>query len=408
MRLAELAEEAGHYEDAEALCDLALNWYEGDEDPVPAIRLKRMRTLVRMQRGQTARETLNALVSLVDEATLVGADAERAATLLVASLMLGRLGEPREAQRLAEECVSIAERVGDPVLLCDSYNRLAVCIMLTDGIRARGLFERALELIVPLSDVFRRVRVLNNLGILDLSANRWTDARRSLEAAADFARTAGLTESWGRAALNLGVLAYRGGNLEEAARTFGEALRLGGEVQQTELQLIAIYNLGHLARERGDLRRAVDTYELAMELAERIGQSEVQAGSMAAMALSRLSLGDESGAESIFARLMPLVAGQPEWFQGREFVEALAIHLAVRRGGAGAIERFAAAVAKAESRDVFGACWLVIEVAPAIKDAWPEGLDELVRRLSGHPEVLESPTIRERLGVLMLDSSRKC
>ena len=29
VRLAELAEAAGHYEDAEALCDLALNWYEG-------------------------------------------------------------------------------------------------------------------------------------------------------------------------------------------------------------------------------------------------------------------------------------------------------------------------------------------------------------------------------------------
>jgi tetratricopeptide (TPR) repeat protein len=258
-----------------------------------------------------------------------------------------------------------------------------------------------------LSDVFRRVRVLNNLGILDLGANRWAEARRSLEAAADFARTAGLTESWGRAALNLGVLAYRGGDLDEAARTFGEALRLGGEVQQTELQVIAIYNLGHLARQSGDLRRAVDTYELAMELAERIGQSEVQAGSMGALALCLLALGDESGAESISRRLMPLVAGQPEWFQGREFVEALAIHLAFRQDGARAIEQFTAAVAKAESRDVFGACWLVIEVASAIKDAWPEGLDELVRRLSGHPEVVESAAMRERLGVWMLDSSRK-
>jgi tetratricopeptide (TPR) repeat protein len=322
--------------------------------------------------------------------------------------MLGRLGEPREAQLLAEECVSIAERVGDSVLLCDSYNRLAVCLMLTDGIRARGLFERALELIVPRSDVFRRVRLLNNLGILDLGANRWTDARKSLEAAADLARTAGLMESWGRAALNLGVLAYRRGDLEQAEKTFGEALRLGGEVQQTELQLIATYNLGHISRDRGDLRRAVDTYELAMELAERIGQSEVQAGSMAAMALTLFTLGDERGAATLFERLMPLVEGQPEWFQGREFVEALAVRLAVGRDGARAYEQFLAAVAKAESRDIFGACWLAIEIGPVLKDAEPKGLDELVRRLAGHPDVLDSPTLRERLGVLMLDSSEAC
>src|SRR5206468_877425 len=52
VRMAELAEAAGHYEDAEALCDLALNWYEEDSDPLESIRLKRMRTLVRMRRGQ--------------------------------------------------------------------------------------------------------------------------------------------------------------------------------------------------------------------------------------------------------------------------------------------------------------------------------------------------------------------
>ena len=406
VRMAELAESAGHYEEAEALCDLALNWYEGDEDPVQAIRLKRMRTLVRMQRGQAARETLSALFALVEEATLAGADAERASILLVASQMLGRLGEAREAQRVAEECVAIAERVADPVLLCDSYNRLAVCLMWTDAARARALFTRALDLIAPLSDVFRRVRVLNNMGNLELAENQWAEARRSLEAAADFARTAGLIDSWARAALNLGVLAFRLGDFKESGRMLSEALRLGAEVQQTEAQLVATYNLGHLAREMGDHKRAGETYELAMELAERIGQAEVQIGAGAGMALSRLALGDLSDAIRLHERLIPLVERQSEWFKNREFVEALSILLAVRRGDGTAYERFKAALARAEEQDVYAVTWLIAEVGPAIREHAPEALEALVRRFSGRPEVLDSPQIRERFSVLMLDSAK--
>jgi tetratricopeptide (TPR) repeat protein len=404
VRLAELAEAAGHYEDAEALCDQALAWYEGHSDPVQAIRLKRMRTLVRMQRGQGARETLDALFALVKEATLAGADAERASILLVASQMLARLGDKREAQRVAEECVAIAEQVDDPVLKCDSYNRLAVCLMLSDGARARALFTRALELIVPLSDVFRRVRLLNNMGTLALGTNRWMEARRSLEEAVDFARTAGLIEPWARSSLNLAVLTFRMGNFAEASSLLNEGLRLGAEAQQSELQLIATYNLGHLARELGDHRRAGETYELAMELAERIGLSEVQIGALAGVALSRLALGDIAAATRLHAQLIPLVEGQPEWFKNREFFEALSILLAVERGDPDALEMFETALSLVEERDVFSASWLIAEVGLALRPYDPDALEAVVRRFADRPEVLDSPQIRERFGVLMLDT----
>jgi tetratricopeptide (TPR) repeat protein len=408
VRLAELAEAAGHYEDAEALCDLALNWFEGDEDPVQAIRLKRMRTLVRMQRGQGARETLSALFALVDEATLAGADSERASTLLIASQMLGRLGEPREAQRIAEECLAIAERIGDPVLLCDSCNRLALCVVLSNPTRARELFRRALELIVPLSDVFRRVRLLNNIGFLELTANRFAAARESLEAAVRFARSAKLLELWARASLNLGVIAIRTGQYDEASRTLGEALRLSADAQQTDIQLIITYNLGHLARDQGDFGRAAEIYELAMELAERIGQSEVKAGALAGMALCRLALGFPEQGVRLNDDLQPLAERLPDWFQGRELVEALRIHLSMRRSKQEAFELFTAALALAEARDVYGASWLVAEFGPLLRDHAPEAIDRAFERYRGRPEILETPRIRERFGVLMLDGTENC
>ena len=408
VRLAELAEAAGHFGEAEALCDLALDWYEGDDDPVLAIRLKRMRTLVRMQRGQGARETLSALFALVDEATLVGADTERASILLVASQMLARLGEPHEAQRVAEECVAIAERVGDAILLSDSCNRLGLCLLLSEPERAREMFRRALELIVPLSDVYRRVRLLNNIGLLELTANRLTHARESLESAVMFARTAGLIDLWARASLNLGVIACRNGHYEEASRTLGEAIRLSAETQQTEVQLVSTYNLGHLAWELGDLQRAADTYELATELADRIGQSEIKAGALAGMALCRLALGHVEDAASLHRQLQPLAGRLSEWFQGRERVEALAIHLALLRSIKEAFELFIPALALAESRDVYGSGWLVAEFALALRAHDPDDIDAIVQRYDARPELADTPWIRERFGVALRDSEKSC
>jgi predicted ATPase len=406
VRLAELAEAAGHYEDAEALCDLALNWYEGDEDPVPAIRLKRMRTLVRMRRGQGARETLSALFALVDEAMLAGADAERASILLVSSQMLARLGEQTEAERVAEECVAIAERSTDPLVLADSCNRLGVCLLLSDSARARALFTRALEIVVPLSDVLRRVRLLNNVGLLEIAASRWSEARRSLEEAVDFARAAGLIELWARASHNLGVLAFRTGRYEEASASLGEALRLSAEAQHTELQLVSTYTLAHVALETEDFRRSADIFELSMELAERIGQSEIQAGSLAGLALSHLAKGDVETAVRLNARLGALVASQTTWFQNREFVEAVAIHLALQRGDESAAERFNSTLALMGEQDAYGAAWLIAEFGEALLGVAPELVREAVDRYGNRPEVLDNPRIRQRFGVLIVDSAK--
>jgi tetratricopeptide (TPR) repeat protein len=322
--------------------------------------------------------------------------------------MLARLGEPHEAQRVAEECVAIAEQVGDPVLLSDSYNRLGLCSVISEPERAREMFRRALELVVPLSDVYRRVRLLNNIGFLELTANRLAPARESLESAVMFARTAGLIDLWARASLNLGVISFHGGRYEECSHALSEAIRLSAEAQQTEVQLIGTYNLGNLARELGELQKAADTYELATELADRIGQSEIKAGALAGMALCRLALGHVDDAASLNERLQPLAGKLPEWFQGRELVEALPIHLALRRSKEEAFELFAPALALAESRDVYGAGWLVAEFGLTLREHDPGAIDQIVRRYEARPELADTPWIRERFGVLLRDSAKSC
>jgi tetratricopeptide (TPR) repeat protein len=302
--------------------------------------------------------------------------------------------------------VRIAERCDDPVLLTDSYNRLAITLLLSDPERARGLFARALDIIVPVSDALRRARVLNNIGILELMQNRYPEARESLLVAAEFSKTAGLTEHWGRASLNLGVLAIRTGDYAAASVALGEALRLCAEAQNTELQLITTYNLANLARDTEDYRRAGATYELAMELADRIGQSDIQVGALAGMALCRLAGGDVAEATRLHELVQSQVAQQAEWFQGRELVEALAIRLALLNGRGEASQIFTSAVALADTRDVYGGVWLTAELGELLREGAPEAVETAVRRYATRPEVFGNPRVRGRFGVLMLDSAK--
>ena len=406
MRMVSIAEVAGRFEEAEVLCNQALDWYTLQDDRMNALKVKRTRLLVRTKRGQGARETLTELLELEREAAAAGADMERAAVLLLVAQMHWRLGDLRAAQGCAEEAVAIAERGQDPILLADACNRLAATLPPEARQRSRELFARSLEIATALGDPFRRLRGLNNIGVQELLASNWDEARRALTMASEQARTAGLVESWGRAELNLGVLAARVGDDEAAGRALSESLRLTAMVQLGEEQLYATYNMAHLERVRERYREAIDTYELVTELAERIGQVEVQAGGIAGMGLCRFLSGDLAGARQSFAAASPLMERLTDWFQGRELVEALELHLALTDGQ---IERactvFDRALSLAAPSDTYGAAWLTAEFALVLYEHSPGVVGAAIHRYEHVPEVVGNSRIRDRFAVLKIDSN---
>jgi predicted ATPase/GGDEF domain-containing protein len=405
VRMASLAEVAGRYEEAEALCELALAWYDEQGDRLHALRVKRTRMLVRMARGQSAQDTLTGLKSLEEEAREVNAYPERAAILLLISQTHWRLGDPLAAKRVAEECVAIAEHTDDLALLSDSCNRLAITIQLEDAPQARALFNRSLGLATDIGDTMRRARSLNNLGILELIENNWDEAKKVLSAAVEESRTAGLIEWWGRAALNFGVLAARIGDYEVAAEQLGEALQLCANVQNSELQLYATYNLAHLERDRGRIREAGETYELVMALAQRIGQAEVEYGARAGFGLCELATGAVESARAAAALVGPFLASRTDWFQGRELGEALALRFLLQEDRPSeAVARLTEALALAHPSDVYGAAWLTAEFGEEMRPYAPDLVTEALSRYASRPEVLANPRIRDRFTVLQLDS----
>lgn len=406
VRMASLAEVAGRYEEAEALCDQALTWYAAQGEKVPAMRLKRTRALVRMKRGESAQDTLDELVALEAEASAAHADMERAAILLLIAQMHWRLGDIRAAQRVAEEALEIAKTGGDVVLLADACNRLAVTIQLENAPRARALFMQSLDIARSIGDAFRGVRGLNNIGVLEMICNNLDEAWRVLTTAVEQARTAGIIESWGRAELNLGVIAGRMGNYEVAARAFSEALRLTSMVQNSEEQLYATFNLAHLERENDRPREAADTYELVIDLAERIGQVQIQAGAYGGLGLCRFDLADIAGAREALKRGAALTDRIGEWHPSRELNYGLRLHLAIVDGeGDAAVALFESALSHADVSDISGAAWLVAEFAGPLRAYAKDLMDQKIALYQNHPEVLGNPKMKRRFDVLKGDTS---
>ncbi len=367
VRLAQIADAMGRYDEEEELCDLAIDWFAGRGDQRRALTLRRMRERARKELGQPARRSLDALRAMDEEAARLGFDEERVAVLTLLSQVHGRLGEPREAARIAAECAEIAEQVGDPSLLAEALNRLAITFESESPARAREYYQRALELFRQTGDVRGQVHCYNNLGMVAQLEGRMDLAHESLTMAISLARAARMPDIWGTAALNFGVMSQKLGNLEQARELFGEALSLFAKVKNSELQLHALFNTAHVERELEEYASSTELYEATASLAQRIGQSDVEIGARAGEGLCLLAVGRLDDARRALAEAESRMATRTEWFQGRELLECLRVLVAAaERRNADALQQFESARVLAESADLFSAAWLTATCASAL------------------------------------------
>jgi diguanylate cyclase (GGDEF)-like protein len=368
VNLATIAERMGRYEEAEELCDLAIDWYTGQEDRERSIVLRRVRERVRSQLGQPAQRTLDSLSALDSEAAALELDAERVAILTLLSQTYGRLGDRREAERIAAECVAMAERLGDASLLADSLNRYAITLDQEEWRRAQETYHRVLRLYEQAADTRGQARVYINLGVLLQIHGQLHAAEEALSKALTIARTAGLPDQWGLASLNLGVMVMNCGDHDRARELFSESLRLFAAVKNGELQLYALYNLAHLERNQGLFDSAAGLYEVAASLAGRVGQADVELGAIAGAGYCRYADGKPEEARTALGVVESRLGGRDDWFQGRELIEALRLASALEDGddeGARAI--FESAIRLAEEGDLYGGAWLAATMGPLIR-----------------------------------------
>ncbi|MGH7619769.1 MAG: tetratricopeptide repeat protein [Gemmatimonadaceae bacterium] len=179
----------------------------------------------------------------------------------------------------------------------------------------------------------------------------------------------------GLAALNLGVLSQKCGEYDRARELFGEALSLFAAAKHSYYQLAALFNMAHVERELSQWESATELYEATIPLAQRIGQSDIEIGAIAGAGLCSLEIGRVDRARAALRELNGRVASRPEWYQGREIVEALTVRLLVVDGRpTEAFARFASAISLAELSDVYNAAWLTVACADALIQFNAEGV----------------------------------
>ncbi|HEV8447009.1 MAG TPA: AAA family ATPase [Gemmatimonadaceae bacterium] len=402
VALAHLSETRGRFDEVEELCDLAIEWFDGQGDERRSLTLRRLRERARMELGQPALVTLEALKVLEAEAKRLRFDHEHVAVLLMMSQTYGRLGDRRTSERFAAEGVAMAEQVGDTLLLADAVNRLGGAMFSESPSRAYSILERALSLYETVGDARGQARTYGNMGVVAQFESRLDVAFEAYSKAITVGRAGGIPDLWGAAALNLGVLLQRCGDYEKARDLFSEALGLFVAVKHSEYQLAALFNMAHAEREVGRWESATQLYETTVSLAQRIGQADIEAGATAGAGLCALELGKEDEARSAIRALRSRTKDRTDWFVGREVVEALQI-----RGYAGddeqrdrAVERLARSVELAESTDMYCAAWLITSCAEAVGRIDRTRVGELLRAYGDRVKKLGYPEMTRRFDVL--------
>lgn len=401
VSLAQVCETGGRFDEVEELCDLAIEWFDGQGEERRALSLRRLRERARMELGQPARAALDALTALDADAKRLGDDRERVSILLLMSQIQGRLGDKRTSERLAAEGVQMAETIADPALLADAVTRLANSILSDSPARAYPILRRALELYESTGDIRGQARTYGNLGVAARWESRLDEARQAFSRAIAMARAGGMPDVWGLVSVNLGNLLLKCGEFGRAKDLFSEALELFAAVKHSEFQLAALFNLAHVERELGAWESAIELYETTIPLAQRIGQADIEIGAIAGAGLCHLELGDIAVARAAVAEVHCRVGDRTDWFQGRELVEALSIRVDVQEERkTQALTRFATAVSLAEGADVYSAAWLVAACSQSLAEADAPTVERFVGEYDARVKKLGYPEMTRRFDVL--------
>jgi tetratricopeptide (TPR) repeat protein len=407
VALAHVSETRGRFDEVEELCDLAIEWFDGQGDERRSLALRRLRERARMELGQPAKVTLETLQVLDAEAKRLGFDHESVSVLLMLSQTYGRLGDRRTSERIAAEGVAMAEKVGDTLLLADAVTRLGGTILSEAPNRAYPILERALSLYESAGDARGQARTYGNMGVVAQFESRLDVALEAYARAIAVARAGGMPDMWGLAALNLGVLTQRCGDYDKARDLFSEALGLFAAVKHSEFQLAALFNLAHVDRELGRWESATQLYETTISLAQRIGQADIEAGAMAGAGLCALELGQLESVRSAIASLESRTKDRADWFLGREVVEALQIRADVRdQRFDQALQRFSSSLELAESTDVYCAAWLIAACAETIGRFDRKRVDEVLRTYGERVRKLGYPEMTRRFDALQSSPER--
>jgi tetratricopeptide (TPR) repeat protein len=399
--LARAAELCGRWADVEHWCDAILGVAAVADQPARALPVQQRRLQARVRLGQMARETEVECRDLLAIAERLGSrvDVVHVRSLLVQAL--ARMGETDEAIRIARDSVALAKASGDEILGDEAWLRLAITLLIVRPQEAVHLLLRLVARARTRRDRTMEARAFLSLGVARTRTRDDRAAAEAFRAALTMAREAQALDVAASASMNLGVQELRRGDFAAAHDAFKDALRLYTTLRNNTNRLAALYNLASLERERGDVEAALTIYGDTAALAEQLGAADIAIGAHAGTGLAALRLNDVVQARASLAEATAMLGTRVDWwFQGREFLESLAIRMAALDGDvAAARQRFDTAVARLDAMEPYAAAWMVADCAAelGVEDA---AIWAVVSRFAGHQAVQEFVPLAARFTAL--------
>ncbi len=261
-------------------------------------------------------------------------------------------------EQYSSEARTLAERIGNQVLMAEANNAWAVYQMLSGELaEAEAAFERAIPAARSLRHRPALIIGLTYNGIVRFWRSDYAGAERVQVEASLLAAEARDGFHLPLALLYLGLTQANRGRISEAMGSMQEAMDMAKR-SNNALALSRIPNgIGWVSREMGDLGTAIEFNEACVEVSRRTEYGEAEANALLNLVYDYLLAGDFGKSEQALERILPLYErerskGSAWRFYGIRHNAAQAEYWLARRNLDRAEEYARALLANAEQKSV--------------------------------------------------------
>jgi DNA-binding CsgD family transcriptional regulator len=296
-QLAQVLLHAGQLSEAAGIASRMVAVTDGrDLTAATAMRLVLARAAVMTAAWETAR------IQVADVRRSRPADqqAHAEAAVIEAQVALGdgRPGSRARAEHLAAAAAGIARAAGRPDLACEALEALGSCARLHDLDAAATAFSRALSLAAAADLPVHRLRILNELGTVEMLRDAHGERLEQARSEASRAGAVGLVVGIGA---NIAALMAMTARFKDAMEVAGEVERTSWRLGLIPLQAAALLMQGFAMAHQGRTRE-MEHYLAAAE-ATAPDDPDLRAGAWAiGRGIGALLAEDRGGARQAFAR----------------------------------------------------------------------------------------------------------
>jgi DNA-binding NarL/FixJ family response regulator len=296
-RLAQVLLQAGQPAEAATVATRTVAVADGRDPPAAtAMRLVLARAAVATARWDEAR------VQLREVRNSQAADPATAAEIALVEAQValgdGRAGSRAGAERLAAKAARITARAGRPDLACEALETLGSCARLRDLDAAAAAFRRALDSATVAKLRIHRLRILNELGTVEMLRDARGERLEQARAEALRAGAVGLAVGIGA---NLAALLAMTARFDDVMEVTAEVERSARRLGLVPLLAAALLMQGFAMAHQGRTRE-MDRYLAAAE-ATAPDDPDLRAGAWGiGRGLGALLAEDRAGARQAFAR----------------------------------------------------------------------------------------------------------